>query len=41
MKRTKSPSPKEPPMKTRLLTEQLDVPLAGAQFIKDTWIWKV
>jgi hypothetical protein len=27
------------PLKKRLLSDELNVPAAGASFIKDRWIW--
>jgi hypothetical protein len=40
MKRVKSSSSIESPLKSKLLKEQLDVPLAGASFAKATWTWR-
>lgn len=41
MKRVKSSNSTESPLKTKLLKEQLEVPLAGASFARVTWTWPV
>jgi hypothetical protein len=40
MKREKSTDSNVSPLKSKLLKEQLDVPLAGASFVKSTWTWR-
>lgn len=40
MPRAKSTNSNELPLKSKLLKEQLAVPLAGASFIKSTWTWR-
>jgi hypothetical protein len=41
MKRVTSSKSGKSPLKTKLLKEQLEVPLAGASFARVTWRWPV
>lgn len=40
MKRVKSSTSNDSPLKSKLLKEQLEVPLAGSSFAKATWTWR-